>query len=131
VQQYFHNLVSAKISNRVRPGVTFCVYTQYVSDFKGEYTYFIGEEVSSFESIPIGLEQHIIPKQVYAKFTVGPGEMPNVVKEAWHEIWNMSAQDLSGERSYMSDFEIYDERASDHANIMLDICIGIKNNVKR
>ena len=46
IQQYFHNLLAEKIPNRKNPGTTFCVYTDYESDFTGDYTYFIGEEVN-------------------------------------------------------------------------------------
>lgn len=35
-------------------------------------------------------------------------------------------EQLGGERSYIADFEVYDERASDHLNVVLDIYIGIK-----
>jgi len=52
--------------------------------------------------------------------------MPEVVREPWFKIWQMSEEDLGGKRLYKSDFEIYDERASDHQNIVLDIFIGIE-----
>jgi predicted transcriptional regulator YdeE len=52
--------------------------------------------------------------------------MPQVVREPWFAIWNMSPVELGGARSYLTDFEIYDERAVDHEKIVLDICIGLK-----
>lgn len=51
--------------------------------------------------------------------------MPNVVREPWQKIWQMSSADFGGDRAYLSDFEIYDERAADHQNIILDIYVGI------
>jgi len=127
VKKYFHEIPIEKIPNRKRPGTTFCVYTQYESDYKGAYTYFIGEEVTSFDSsLSEGFQKLIIPKQQYVKFTTGPAPMPDVVVNAWKEIWNTSSEDLGGKRSYNTDFEIYDERAADHQNIILDIYIGIK-----
>ncbi len=126
IQKYFHEGIFETIPHRKHPGTTFCVYTDYESDHNGEYTYLIGEEVSSFEQLPEGLEKHTIKPQTYTKFTNGPAPMPRVVKEPWHKIWEMTDEELGGERRYHADFEIYDERAKDHQNVVLDIYIGIK-----
>jgi len=126
LQKYFHNGLSMKIPNRKTPGTTYCVYTNYESDLTGDYTYFIGEEVTSFEGIDEGFETLIIPVQNYAKFTNQPGPMPVVCIDMWQNIWKMNPSDLGGERAYVSDFEVYDERSVDHNNVTLDIYIGIK-----
>lgn len=126
VKQYFHQKVAENIPNRTQPGTTFCIYTDYESDYQGDYTYFIGEEVDSFEGVPSDLEVLIIPAQNYIKFTNGPGSMPDVVRKPWQEIWQMTSEQLGGIRSYIADFEIYDERSKDHQNIVLDIYIGIQ-----
>lgn len=125
VQQYFHQQLFEKISYRKKPGTTFCVYTEYENDYMGEYTYFIGEEVISIDQVSESLSTLIIPPQKYAKFTTHPGSMPNVIVEAWQKIWQMSSKELGGSRRYHTDFEIYDERAQDHQNIVLDLYIGI------
>lgn len=126
VQKYFHDGFASKIMNRSTPATTYCVYTQYESDVNGDYTYFIGEEVSSFENQSDEFETLIIPAQNYAKFTNQPGPMPSVCIEMWKNIWTMTDSDLGGERAYISDFEVYDERSIDHQNVTLDIYIGIK-----
>jgi predicted transcriptional regulator YdeE len=51
--------------------------------------------------------------------------MPDVIVNAWKEIWEMSSKQLGGHRAYKTDFEIYDESAVDHQNIVLDLYIGI------
>src|SRR5271156_1210108 len=63
------------------------------------YTYFIGEEVDFFDSIPSDLETLIIPAQKYIKFTNGPGSMPDVVRKPWQQIWQMTPEELGGIRS--------------------------------
>jgi predicted transcriptional regulator YdeE len=126
VQKYFHNGLSEKIKYRKNPVTTFCVYTNYESDVNGDYTYFIGEEVSSFEDIAKEFETLTIPVQNYAKFTNQPGPMPSVCIDMWQNIWKMNASDLGGERAYIADFEVYDERSVDHNKVTLDIYIGIK-----
>ena len=64
--------------------------------------------------------------QTYTKFTSDPDQMPKVVIDMWQKIWNMDAAMLGGERAYIADFEIYDERSSDPHNAVVDIYIGIK-----
>lgn len=125
VQKYFQNSLSEKIISRTKPGTTYGAYTEYESDFTGDYTYFIGEEVTSFDKIPEEFSTISIPAQNYTRFTNGPGSMPDVCINAWQEIWGMTSKDLGGERKYLADFEIYDERAHDHRNTILDIYIGI------
>ena len=126
VQKYVHNGLAEKIKDRKNPGTTFCVYTNYESDVNGDYTYFIGEEVTSFEEIDKEFETLTIPVQNYEKFTNQAGPMPTVRIDMWQNIWKMNASDLGGERAYISDFEVYDERSVDHNNVTLDIYIGIK-----
>jgi predicted transcriptional regulator YdeE len=126
VQKYFHGGLSQNITHRKKPGTTYCAYTDYESDVNGDYTYFIGEEVSSFEDVPEGFSKITIPPQTYAKFTNGPAAMPEVCVNLWQKIWQMSVEDLGGDRGYRTDFELYDERATDHANVELDIFIGLQ-----
>ena len=126
VQRYFHGALFDKIPNRKKSGTTFCAYTGYDSDYMGGYTYFIGEEVTSFDkALPEGFEKLTIPKQRYVKFTTGPAPMPDVLVKAWNKIWKMSPKELGGKRCYDTDYEIYDERAADEQNIVLDLFIGI------
>jgi predicted transcriptional regulator YdeE len=125
VQKYFYNGLAERIHSRKNPGTTFCVYTNYESDVDGDYTYFIGEEVTSFDEVDKEFEMLTIPVQNYAKFTNQPGPMPAVCIDMWQNIWKMNALDLGGARAYIADFEVYDQRSTDHNNVILDIYIGI------
>lgn len=118
--------IANQIPNRKNPGITLSIYTEYDSNEHGDYTYFIGEEVSSFENIPSGLLKLTIPATKYQKFTTSSGKMTDVVISAWQQIWKMTSDDFEGDRAYIADFEVYDQRASDPANSSLDIYIGIK-----
>lgn len=131
VQNYFHNNIADKFTHRVNADRTLCCYTDYENDHTGNYTYAIGEEVGSFEGALDIFTTLIIPPQMYVKFTIGPGSMPDVLVNAWQEIWKMEDKDFGGKRSYYTDFEVYDERASDHRNVTLDIYIGLKGKLDR
>ncbi|MEI7580951.1 MAG: GyrI-like domain-containing protein [bacterium] len=130
VKRYFHEQLASQISHRVNPGTTLCAYTEYESDHTGDYTYFIGEEVSSVDvaALPEGFKVIAVPAQHYAKFTTAPGNMPEVLRDAWFAIWKMSEADFGGKRSYGVDYEVYDERsaAADHKGLVIDILIGIE-----
>ena len=119
-------MIQQYLQQRNTPGILYCVYTNYQSDFKGDYTYFIGEEKESLQFIPENFSSLTIPSQHYQKFTVGPGKMPSLCIDAWQKIWSMNEADLEGQRNYLADFEIYDARASDPMHTILDIYIGIQ-----
>lgn len=125
--RYLSENISSMIPNRKNPGVTFSVYTDYENNENGEYTYFLGEEVDSLDNEPKSLKQLIIPKSTYQKFTTSTGKIPDVVIQAWQQIWKMSPKELGGKRLYQSDFEIYDERSHNPENAVADILIGIEN----
>lgn len=125
VERYWEQNIHMQIPNRKNPGVTFCAYTNYESDENGDYTYFVGEEVSSLKDVPAGLQPLVIPYSKYIMFTTAVGKMPQIVIDAWQQIWKMSPNDFGGQRTYIADFEIYDQRAIDPFNTSLDIYIGI------
>ncbi|MDX1902346.1 MAG: GyrI-like domain-containing protein [Gammaproteobacteria bacterium] len=126
VSRFWGQNLATQISHRKHPGITLSVYTDYESDEHGDYTYFIGEEVSAFENVPDDLQKLTIPAAQYIKLTTPSGKMPEVVMQAWMQIWKMSAQDLGGKRAYIADFEVYDQRASDPNDTSLDVYIGIQ-----
>jgi predicted transcriptional regulator YdeE len=128
MQKFFAENLVAKIKNIKSPSKTFSVYTDYESDFTGDYTYFIGKEVTSLDQVDEGLEVLIIPAQQYAKFTNSqPGPIAKVALDMWQTIWKMDVSDLGGKRAYIADFELYDERSFDFQNAVLDIYIGLEN----
>ena len=126
IGEWFGKQLSEKLSHRTSPGTTFCVYTEYDSDEHGEYSYFVGEQVSAFATVDPSMEVLTIPASQYAQFECGPGPMPQVCINAWQNLWQMTESDFGGKRSYVADFEIYDERAQDPSNTTLDIYIGIR-----
>ncbi|WGL59836.1 GyrI-like domain-containing protein [Pigmentibacter sp. JX0631] len=123
--RYFGEKIFEKIQHRVKPFVTYAVYTEYESDENGEYTHFLGEEVSSFENQDTSLFKTItISKNSYLKFTSAKGKMPDIVINVWQKIWSMQHSEFHGKRNFLADFELYDSRAIDPENSEVDIYIG-------
>lgn len=122
---YLENQTASQFKNRTAPGVTYAVYLEFENDETGDYTYFVGEEVSSLDGQDLTKFKSIILKPgIYNKFTTNPGKMPEVVVNAWIEILQMS--DLKAKRSYLTDFEVYDQRIGNPDGAVMDICIGVK-----
>ena len=53
-----------------------------------------------------GFEKLVIPTQHYTTFTTKSAPMPDVIVNAWNEIWEMYPIQLGGQRAYKTDFEI-------------------------
>jgi predicted transcriptional regulator YdeE len=124
--EYFNKGLAEKINHRKKPGITYCVYTEYENDFTGDYTYFIGEEVEKFDKPLENFKGLTIPEQTYIRFTNGPGGMPKICIEAWQKIWNMTPSELGGKRAYTADLEIYGKSEFNSENTMVNIYIALQ-----
>ncbi len=125
LSRYESEGIAKMIPHKQHSGVTYSIYTDYDSNELGDYTYFVGEEVTMTYDIPKILTMLTIPASKYQKFTTDSGKMPEVVISAWQEIWAMSKDELGGNRKYLADFEVYDQRSCDPTNAIVDIYIGI------
>lgn len=79
-------------------GEVYAVYSNYASNFKGDYDLLIGNERTNFP------ESCTIQAGNYVEITVTDGTPENVGK-AWQEIWGDA--NLESRRSYLTDFEYY------------------------
>jgi len=132
IEKHFHSYFSDKLEGKFKdhcePCVTYSVYTEFESDENGEYTHFIGGVAKPLDNQDLStFKKLIVPASQYQKFITDSGQMPNIVIEAWQNIWQMKVQDFLGKRAYVADFEVYDHRASDPNNAIVDIYIGIEN----
>ena len=119
---YSENIIS-KIPNAVNSNV-YAIYTDYESDYTGEYTTLLGLEVSSLDEIPSGLVGREFPKQNFKRF-LAKGAMPQAVAEAWQKIWE---QDKELNRLYQYDYELYTEKSQQSDLSEVEIFIGVKDS---
>ena len=111
VIESIHNKISGEI---------YCIYTDYESDFMGEYTTILGCMVSDVDNIPEGLIVKEIPACDYYKFT-SEGKLPEAVGETWGFIWQSDF-----DRKYIADFEIYGAAAQNPDNAIVTTYLSIK-----
>jgi len=114
-----------KIPNRADEN-TVAVYTDYTSDKNGEYTFILGAKVSRDSEIPSGMVAKKIPAGKYAVFTSERGPASKVVPEIWQKINALPRSSPGGDRTYRSDFEVYDERARNPQDAVVDVYLGIR-----
>lgn len=110
---------TAKIKNRALPPTLYAVYSDYVSDWKDEYSYMIGCGVTRAGTVPEGMEVRNIPAQTYAIFNA-KGRMPDEVVAIWSMVWLSELP-----RTYTYDFEVYDKRFANPKVKEVDICIAV------
>lgn len=126
VDNYWSQNLAQKIKSRLSPNKTYSIYTDYESDEAGDYSYFLGEEVSNFSNQDLSFFTPLtIPKQRYHCFTTEKGALPNIVIDGWKAIWQMDEVTLKGKRNYIADFEIFDERCMNPLDAEVEIFVGI------
>jgi predicted transcriptional regulator YdeE len=115
----------AKIPHKADQNIV-AAYTDYASDHNGEYTFVLGARVTSDADVPAGMVAKKVPAGKFAVFTSERGPAPKVVPDLWIKINSLPKTATGGDRLYRSDFEIYDQRATDPQNTQMDVYIGIK-----
>ena len=115
----------AEIPNKADGNIV-AVYTEYASDKDGEYTYVLGARVTNAESIPAGMVAKKLPAGRYALFTSEKGAVQKVVVEMWQRVWSTPKSALGGDRTYKADFEVYDQRAQNPADAVVDLYVGVR-----
>ena len=117
--EFLQTNASAKIKSRSLPPTMYAVYSDYASDWRGEYSYLIGAGVTRAGTVPEGMEVRQIPVQTYAIFTA-KGQMPDEVLAVWSLVW---LSDLP--RVFTFDFEVYDRRFTNPKQKEVDVCVAI------
>jgi predicted transcriptional regulator YdeE len=117
--------VLAAIPNKA-DGNILAVYSEYASDKDGEYTYLLGARVTKVEKLPDGMTVKNVPAGRYAVFTSERGPVQKVVVEMWRRVWETPKSALGGDRTYRADFELYDQRAQNPADAVVDLYVAVR-----
>lgn len=113
--------ISEQIKNKVSHNI-YSIYTDYESNFMGEYTVLLGFTVEDLNDVPPDLVGREFPE---AQFKVIPaqGAMPDAVIQTWIDIWN---KDSTLNRAYSYDFELYTENSQKGDQSIVDIYLSVK-----
>ncbi len=119
--KFYSENVSNTIPDKVSDAV-YVVYTEYESDYTGQYLAIIGHKVKSFENLSEALIGIEVSGGNYQK-RIARGGLPQAVVDAWKEIWDNDAQ---LHRAYDTDFEVYGEKANQGENSEAVIYLSVK-----
>jgi predicted transcriptional regulator YdeE len=115
-----------KIPNKADSTI-YAVYTNYASDYNGEYDFIIGMKVSSARNVPAGMVLKKVPSGKFAVITSAKGPVEHVVPQAWQRVYALDdGRQLGEARAYRADFELYDQRSQNPQNAQVDLYIGLK-----
>jgi len=117
---FFAEGIFAKIPNKINSNLH-CVYTDYEKDHTAPYTTLLGCEVENLNEIPDGLIGKTFPQANYELFTAKGNLMQGAVYNEWIKIWNTDIP-----RTFIADFEVYDQRSHNPENAEVEIFIGIQ-----
>lgn len=118
--RFMSEAIAAKIPNKISDTI-YSIYTEYEGDYTKPYTTVLACEVSTLDQIPEGMKGLELASGSYEKYTAKGDLNAGVIGAKWMEIWK---SDL--ERTYLTDFEVYDDRAQNPASVEVDIFVGIK-----
>ncbi len=124
-ERLFKEGMLAAIPNKA-DGNILAVYSEYASDKDGEYTYLLGARVTKVEKLPDGMTVKNVPAGRYAVFTSERGPVQRVVVEMWRRVWETPKSALGGDRTYRADFELYDKRAQNPADAVVDLYVAVR-----
>lgn len=115
---FFKNNVEDEIKRKKKNKIFYGVYSNYESDFSGDYDFHAGVEAQHnkihFQEVKIEAGDYLLFKN--------NGEMPNVVFETWKAVWDYFEDESNKEiRKYSTDFEQYDQEFQDQVEIYISI----------
>jgi predicted transcriptional regulator YdeE len=114
-----------KIPNRADKNLL-AVYTDYASDENGEYTYMVAARVASAAHVPEGMVAKAVPAGKYSVLTSNQGPLQVVIPQMWKRVYDLTPAELGGSRAFTTDYEVYDQRAADPQNAVVELHLALK-----
>jgi predicted transcriptional regulator YdeE len=124
-QRFIGEKLARQIPNRTDDALT-VVYSNYASDEQGAYDYLLGARVISLGNLPAGMVSIKVAPGKYAVILTEKGAMPEVLQATWAKIWKMSPAETGGKRSFITDYETYDQRNADPSRTQVEIHLGVR-----
>jgi predicted transcriptional regulator YdeE len=123
--KFYKEGIADKIPNKADSSI-YAVYTNYASDYNGQYDFIIGMKSGS-PDVPPGMVAKKVPSGKFAAITSAKGPVQEVVPQAWQRVYSLDDnKQIGGTRAYKADFELYDQRSQNPQDAQVDLYIGLK-----
>ena len=117
---FINDNIMEKIPNKTNLDV-YCIYTNYESDFTGEYSVILGCEVTLLpEELPNNMIYKEIPDMKGLVFEAC-GKIPESIVKTWNEIWSTPL-----DRAYIADIEKYKLSDFQDENAVVEVFISMR-----
>lgn len=116
VKEKIPDAIPNKIDNTV-----YSIYTDYESDHTKPYSTILGCKVDNLDTVPAGMTGKSFAGGNYVKLTAKGDLTKGLIINKWLDIWEMSL-----ERLFTADFEVFGEKAQDPLNAEIDFLIAVK-----
>jgi predicted transcriptional regulator YdeE len=121
-QRFLANPPGSDVERRANDAAVYAVYSDYQSDFQGEYTLTLGVAVEADAQVPDDLRRVRVPRGRYACFHA-QGDPRDVIWRTWSFI-NQEWEQRAGRR-YIADVERYDSQTLGERDVSADILVGL------
>ncbi len=119
-QRFMAGKIIDKIPNKLDDNI-YCLYTDYQGDYTEPYTVILGYKVNSNASAVEGMTLKKVNGGMFTQFVAKGNLTEGAVYNEWAKIWNISA-----DRVYDTDFEVYGKNAMNPENAEVDIFVAFK-----
>jgi predicted transcriptional regulator YdeE len=120
---FMENLLN-QIPDRLDQSIV-AVYSNYASDWNGDYTFTLGAKVKPGTKTPDGMVSKHLAATRYLEFHSEQGVPAQVVPAMWKGVWDYFQVPENPQRAYGSDYELY-EAITDPNNVEVKLFIGVK-----
>ena len=129
-QRYFSEEVAHNTPYKTEDTALYGVYSLYDSDERGVYTLLAGTRINRFVQPALTESNHTDDDAMHCTTVEGgrylvftsEGEIPEVIFETWHWIWNFFAEpDCAFKRKFTTDFERMEPGDSNRIQIFIAI----------
>lgn len=119
-KKFLEQQIEEQIPNRIDSDLYFAIYTNYESDHTGAYSLILASEVGSTSDVPDTMVAVNIPTAQYLVFTA-EGAQPQALTRTWKDIWDYFSKNPTHQRTYTTDFEVYDKSFPDQVDIYIAV----------
>ena len=116
--KFMSESIGEKIAGKLSDDI-YCVYTDYESDYMGEYTAVLGYKVDDTFDLNNGFFTALIPAGHYQVYTP-QGKFPDSVGNAWMQIWETEIP-----RKYTADYDCCKAGAKSFEETEVEIYLSV------